>query len=76
MLFFSALVAKWLSVMVDADGHYGTEICKAIFDLRCCRKLDEGQRGTATRIGTSPPQRAVLSALGSGIWCQRCIVSY
>lgn len=76
MFFFSVLVAKWLKVMVDAVGHYGTEIYKAIFDLRCCQNLDEGQRGTATCIGTSPPQRAVLSALGSRIWCQWCIVSY
>lgn len=59
MLFFSVLVAKWLKVVVDAGGHYGTEIYKAIFDLRCCQNLDEGQRGTATRIGTSPP--SVLS---------------
>lgn len=62
-------VAKWLRLLVDAVGHYGTEIYvrinavghygteiyKAIFDLRCSRNLVEGQRGTAARIVTSLP---------------------
>lgn len=77
--FFSVFVwclAKWFRLMIKAVKHYGIEVHKVVFVLKCCRNWDAGQPGTALGTFTSLPWRAALSTLGSRILCKQWVVSY